>query len=182
MDANKPARAKKMLGGTMGSTTRAPKVHKGTFAEAFSMAQEATEPVFVPVTAWADDRGWSYMNLLTDTLNASGQLNYSTQYPGIVKAWHAHEKQTDFWMCLSGHVKAGAYREQDGAMWALVIGEKRPGVLVIPRTLWHGAATVGPTPAGLMYYVTHAYDAAKPDEKRRAWDSVPGFNWLAQNG
>src|SRR4030095_11670327 len=45
-----------------------------------------------------------------------------------------------------------------------------------------GAACVGRTPSGLLYYVTHAYEPSKPDEHRRAWDSVPGFPWLPRNG
>lgn len=135
------------------------------------------EPVFVPAAIHADDRGWSILNLLTGVLDAAGQINYSAMYPGIIKAWHRHERQTDFWLCVTGHLKAGVYRESDDQRWALVFGEKRPGVLIVPPTLWHGAATIGPDTAGLLYYVTHAYVPAAPDEQRRAHDSVPGFSW-----
>ncbi len=65
--------------------------------------------------------------------------------------------------------------------WMIVIGEKQPGVLIIPPPLWRGAATVGPQPAGLLYYVTQTYDRAKPDEHRRHWDSVRGINWAVDN-
>jgi len=30
--------------------------------------------------------------------------------------------------------------------------------------------------------VTHAYDAAAPDEERRAHDSVDGFPWTVRHG
>jgi len=115
-------------------------------------------------------------------MSSHGQVNFSVQYPEVVKAWHRHDKQTDFWTCLIGHLKVGVHRESDGASWMIVIGEKRPGVLVIPPPLWHGAACVGPAPAGLLYYVTHSYDPAEPDEHRRPWDSVPGFSWATRNG
>jgi dTDP-4-dehydrorhamnose 3,5-epimerase len=154
----------------------------GTWAQAHEAAKAGMEPVFVPVTPYADDRGWSLMNMLQGVLGPAGQVNYSVQYPGIVKAWHRHDKQTDFWMCLNGHLKAGVYRETDGAAWMIVMGEKRPGVLLIPPPLWHGAACVGPTPAGLLYYVTHGYDPANPDEHRRPWDSVESFPWGPRNG
>ena len=39
------------------------------------------------------------------------------------------------------------------------------------------ATVVGERHAGLLYYVTHAYDPAHPDEERRACDSVDGFSW-----
>ncbi len=163
---------------------QSPRVFTGSggWAEAHELARTNLEPVFFAVTHFADDRGWSLMNCMSGVMSAQGQINYSVQYPGIVKAWHRHDKQTDFWMCVMGHIKAGVWRESDGAAWMMVLGEKRPGVLIIPPPLWHGAACVGPTPAGLLYYVTHAYDAAKPDEFRRPWDSVEGFPWMPRNG
>lgn len=156
---------------------RAPSRFDGSLSEAFAEAQSAGEPRFVPAQFFADDRGWSLMNQMQGVMRPEGQINFSTQYPGVIKAWHRHQKQTDFWMCITGHLKIGVYREEDGAGWAMVIGEKRPGTVIVPPPLWHGAATVGPTPAGLLYYVTHAYDPADPDEERRAHDSVDGFPW-----
>ncbi len=158
-----------------------PQIMNAEPAAAFEAAREACEPIFVPVTPYCDDRGWSIMNQLQGVMTPEGQVNYSVQYPGVIKAWHRHAKQTDFWICLMGHIKVGVYREEDGAAWCAVIGEKRPGVMIIPPPLWHGAATVGHEPAGLFYYVTHRYDAAAPDEQRRAWDSVPGFPWAMQH-
>ena len=138
--------------------------------------------MLVPITPYADDRGWSLMNLLAGAMSAEGQINFSMQYPGIVKAWHRHDKQTDFWTCLVGQLKVGMFRESDGARWLAVIGEHRPAVLIIPPPLWHGAACVGPTPAGLLYYVTHTYDPVKPDEHRRPWDSIADFPWPPRHG
>ena len=145
------------------------------------MAVSESIPVFVPTRHFCDDRGWSLMNLLTGVMAPEGQINYSNQYPGVVKAWHRHERQTDFWLCVNGHLKAGVYREEDDSAWSIVMGEMAPGILIIPPGLWHGAATVGPDSAGLLYYVTQAYDIQTPDEERRAWDSVAGFVWTAEN-
>ncbi len=153
---------------------------------AHAAAKEGREPIFVPATYFADDRGYSLMNQMQGVMGPQGQINYSTQYPGVIKAWHRHHLQTDFWMCLVGHIKVGVHREDDGASWLLVTGEKKPGVLIIPPPLWHGAATVGDQPAGLLYYVTHAYNAQKPDEDRRAHDSISvngiGFPWHVRHG
>lgn len=149
-------------------------------AAAFGRAASESEPIFLPVPIFTDDRGWSIMNQLQGVLSAAGQINFSVTYPGVIKAWHRHHLQTDFWLCLSGHLKVGVHRD-DGRTWRIVIGEKRPGVLIIPPLLWHGAATVGHEPAGLLYYVTQAYDAEAPDEDRRAFDSVPGFTWSIEH-
>jgi dTDP-4-dehydrorhamnose 3,5-epimerase len=142
-------------------------------------AASEVEPAFVPAQIFADDRGWSIMNQLQGVMGADGQINYSVMYPGVVKAWHRHQKQTDFWLCTMGHLKVGVHRD-DGRTWKAVIGEKRPGVLIIPPPLWHGACTIGPQSAGLLYYVTHAYDPQDPDEERRPFDSVPEFSWAVE--
>jgi len=154
----------------------------GSAAEAVEIAQERTEPVFVPASYFADDRGYSLMNQLQGVMSAAGQVNFSVQHPGVVKAWHRHQKQTDFWMCLRGHLKVGVHEEGSASAWMLVIGEKNPGTVVIPPPLWHGAATVGSEPAGLLYYVTHAYNPAAPDEDRRPHDALEGFPWEVRHG
>jgi dTDP-4-dehydrorhamnose 3,5-epimerase len=157
-------------------------IAEGGFPSAHSVAVAAFEPVFVPVPHFTDDRGWSLMNMLTGVLTTNGQVNFSIMYPNVIKAWHRHLKQTDFWIVLTGHLKVGIHRESDGRSWLAVLGEKRPGVLIIPPTLWHGGATVGSEPAGLLYYVTHAYDPKAPDELRRPYDSITGFPWGTRHG
>lgn len=161
--------------------TKTPARFDGPVAEAFSKAAAARTPLFVPAVHYTDDRGWSLMNQLQGVMSAQGQVNFSVQYPGVVKAWHRHAKQTDFWICLTGHIKVGVYDQDTKDAWSIVIGEKRPGVVVIPPPLWHGAATVGPTQAGLLYYVTHAYDPAAPDEERAEPDAFPGFPWQVEH-
>jgi len=156
------------------------RVFEGPVERAWDGAREALEPVLVPIRAHADDRGWSYMNLMVGVLGG-GQINVSTQHPGVVKAWHRHQKQTDFWVAIGGHLKVGVWREDDGACWHAVIGDRRPAIVVIPPSLWHGAATVGPDPATLLYYVNEVFDPEHPDEERRPHDALAGFPWAVQH-
>lgn len=151
-------------------------VFDGDLAAAWESATAAGEPILVPAEVYVDERGWSIMNQFRHVLRPDGQINYSVIYPGVVKAWHRHREQTDFWLCLHGHVKVGVHHDE-GRSWQAVIGERRPAVVVIPPLLWHGAATVGHEPSGLLYYVTKAYDPDNPDEQRRPCDAVPGFPW-----
>lgn len=148
---------------------------------AHAAARSGPEPVFIPASIYADDRGWSIMNQYQGILGPEGQINYSLMYPGVTKAWHRHKLQSDLWMCVRGHLKVGVHRDSDGVSWSIVLGEQRPGILIIPETLWHGAATVGHEPAGLLYYVTRAFNPKEPDEERRAFDSVVGFPWGVQH-
>ena len=115
------------------------------------------------------------MNELQGVLQPEGQVNYSVQFPGVIKAWHRHAEQTDFWMVVQGQMKVGIHRSTDQTSWSLVTGERRPGTLVIPPTLWHGATTAGPVQAGLLYYVTKAFCPESPDEERMAHDAIEGF-------
>lgn len=158
-----------------------PTTHDGPLEQAFEIAKDKLEPIFSPAAVFTDDRGWSLMNQFQNVLAPAGQINYSVMYPNVIKAWHRHAKQTDFWLCLHGHLKVGVYDEQTNKAWVSVMGEKRPGVMVIPPPLWHGVATVGCESAGLLYYVTHQYDPVAPDEDRRDYDSVPGFPWETQH-
>lgn len=163
-------------------SVREPRAMPGSWPDAYQEALARREPVFVPARVHCDDRGWSLMNLMVGVLDAAGQVNYSVQYPGAVKAWHRHRLQTDFWCCVTGQLKAGVVREEDGSAWALCFGERRPGALIIPPGLWHGATALGGSPAGLLYYVTRAYDPANPDEERRPHDSISGFPWATRHG
>jgi len=150
-------------------------------SEAYEIATSQRRPIFVPTSHFADDRGWSLMNQLQGVMGKEGQVNFSVQYPGVVKAWHRHAIQTDFWMGLIGHLKVGVYDSDNEQAWSIVIGEKQPGTLIIPPPLWHGAATVGPTQAGLLYYVTQSYNPNAPDEERIAPDAFPGFPWEVEH-
>jgi dTDP-4-dehydrorhamnose 3,5-epimerase len=38
-----------------------------------------------------------------------GQVYLTTTYPGVVKAWHKHEKQTDTIACVAGVIKMALY-------------------------------------------------------------------------
>ena len=159
-----------------------PQSFDGSVKDAFDAAVRQGEPLFVPASIFADDRGWSMMNQLQGVMTPQGQINFSVMYPNVIKAWHRHHKQTDLWIGLTGNLKVGVHCEKSGRSWLAVIGEKRPGVMIIPPPLWHGAATIGPEPAGLLYYVTHAYNAKNPDEDRRAFDSIEGFPWSVRHG
>ncbi len=161
--------------------THTPQSSTASLAESFSIATEKRVPLFVPTTHFTDDRGWSLMNQMQGVMSGEGQINFSMQYPGVIKAWHRHHLQTDFWMALVGHIKVGIYDQENDKAWSIVIGEKRPGTVIIPPPLWHGAATVGNVPAGLLYYVTHSYNPDKPDEERAPYDRFTGFPWQVEH-
>src|SRR5919198_5397816 len=60
-----------------------------------------------------------------------GQTYLTTLYPGVVKAWHYHERQTDHFVCVRGMIKLALYDERDGSrthgtVSEYFIGEQNP--------------------------------------------------------
>ena len=95
-----------------------------------------------------------------------GQLNVSyVSSTEHMVAWHAHEIQTDYWLCLKGRFKVGWATEEDGCEWKY-LSDKNQKVLEIPPGTFHGYQALEPNSI-LLYYVTKAYDAKKPDEIRK---------------
>jgi len=80
-----------------------------------------------------DERGW-LMEILRcddDIYQQFGQVYMTTAYPGVVKGWHYHKKQTDNFTCLHGMMKVALYdAREDSATYEnimeIFVGEKNP--------------------------------------------------------
>ena len=53
--------------------------------EATLRAVEEVAPVFVPSNLFVDDRGWSIMNQMQGVLTKDGQVNFSLQFPNVIR-------------------------------------------------------------------------------------------------
>jgi len=104
------------------------------------------------------------------------QINYSIVYPGVVKAWHRHKLQDDYFCILHGMAQVGIYSNENGAEKHF-IGEHNPAVIHIKAGEWHGLTAVGSEPVGLLYLVTNTYNPTIPDEERAPFDSFVGADW-----
>ena len=137
------------------------------------------------LTKNADERGF-LMELLRsdDTIFTKfGQCYVSMNYPGVVRAWHWHEKQDDFLTVVKGMVKFGLYDMREGSPTRgeaneFYMGENNSILLKIPVGVAHGYKTVGVEPSLMINFPTKAYSRAEPDEYRLPWDTdeIP-FNW-----
>ena len=145
---------------------------------------------FKPLRLIPDDRGY-LMEVLRDDdelFKRFGQCYISATYPGIVKAWHAHQRQTDNFCCVHGNVKVGLYdgRENSptfGEIQAVVVGELNRTLVQIPPGVWHGWVCLGHDLALVLNVPTEHYDYENPDELRRPWNdpSIP-FEWHVKGG
>ena len=112
---------------------------------------------------------------------------YSLTYPGIVRAWHKHNRgQIDHFVCPQGRIKVGVYDDREdsptkGELNTFVIGEHNQQLIRIPGECWHGFKAVGTEPAILLNYPTNLYDYEDPDEERLPYDTdkIP-LDWDAE--
>lgn len=115
------------------------------------------------------------------------QTTYTETYPGVIKAFHWHRKQTDVWFVAKGMAQVVLYDLREDSSThketnIFYLGEKNPRVLLIPPGVSHGYKVLGNEPVGLFYHATEVYDPENLDEERIAFDSPEiGFDWRTKN-
>jgi dTDP-4-dehydrorhamnose 3,5-epimerase len=137
-----------------------------------------------------DERGWLMEILRNDDpfFAKFGQLYMTVAYPGVVKGWHYHKKQTDHFCCVKGMLKVALYDGREGSptrgeVNEFFIGEKRPQLIRIPAGVLHGMKGVGVEPALLINVPDQVYDHADPDEFRvPPHDNDVPYDWSRKDG
>ncbi len=131
-----------------------------------------------------DDRGRlaEILRADDDIYEGFGQVYFTTAYPGVVKAWHAHRLQTDFITCIHGMIKLVLYDDRDGSpthgeINEFYMGVHNPILVKVPPLVWHGFKNVGEHEAIVINVITRPYDHSNPDELRRpAHGDIP-YDW-----
>lgn len=111
-----------------------------------------------------------------------GQWSHSLMYPGVIKAWHVHRRQVDWWYVGAGVLKVALYDTRTnspthGELMELLMGEGQPpAVLRIPPGVAHGCKCLS-GPAHLFYITSRIYD---PEDEGRIPHDDPtiGYDWL----
>ena len=138
----------------------------------------------------ADERGMLMEMLRSDDpdFQRFGQVYITSVYPGVVKAWHCHEKQTDHFVCVSGMAKVVLHDTREGSSTQgetneFAIGWQRQRLLIIPPLVYHGFTAIGNEPAAIINVPTELFNYDNPDELRRPWDDPEiGYDWAVKNG
>lgn len=132
-----------------------------------------------------DERGWLMEILRCDDVffENFGQVYLTTAYPGVVKAWHYHKKQTDNFTCIHGMMKVVLYDARTDSstfrgLMELFIGERNPILISVPPGVYHGFKGIGTETAYFLSIPTLPYNYADPDEFRLSPDSpeIP-YDW-----
>ncbi len=117
-----------------------------------------------------------------------GQVYMTTTYPGVVKAWHKHEKQADNVACIQGMIKLVLYdpREKSSThkeVNQFLIGIHNPMLVQIPAGVHHGWMCVSKEEAIIVNIPTEAYNYEHPDEQRLdPHDNEIPYDWRRKDG
>jgi dTDP-4-dehydrorhamnose 3,5-epimerase len=111
-----------------------------------------------------------------------GQLSQSFMHTGVVKAWHVHTNQIDWWFVVTGTIKAVLFdlrrnSKTNQELNEFVLGTGgRNIILKIPAGVAHGLKVlVGPS--DLIYVTSSVYNPK--EEGRIPYDDPSiGYDWV----
>jgi dTDP-4-dehydrorhamnose 3,5-epimerase len=156
-------------------TTRTPRIH---------------DVKVKPLRRIPDDRGW-LMEILRaddpDLFVRFGQVYVSATYPGVVKAWHYHERQVDNFACVAGMVKLVLVDTREdsptrGAIDEFFIGTLNPTIVQVPNLVYHGWKCISVESALVINVPTEPYRYDAPDEHRIAPHDTLPYDWTRRDG
>lgn len=132
-----------------------------------------------------DERG-RVMELLRNDdsiFSKFGQVYMTTNYPGVIKAWHCHSKQTDYVTCVNGMIKLVLFDMRkgsatEGELMEMFIGDHNKSLVVIPPGVYHGWKNVAENESIVISVISEPYNNKEPDEQRLPYntDKIP-YDW-----
>lgn len=154
----------------------------------------------IPLQTHLDERGFFREVLRVGDIEEFGQWSHSMMVSSTIKAWHIHQKQTDYFYCPVGIIKVAlcdlrqfetllgwifnegvvswGTRETYPTVQEYILGDNQfPQVLVIPPGVAHGLKVLQ-GPAHLFYVTSKVYNPQ--DEGRIPYDAL-GYDWFKQD-
>ena len=136
-----------------------------------------------PLKQIVDERGAILHMLRSDAehFEKFGEIYFSMVNPGVVKAWHIHERMTLNYAVPVGTIKMVLYDDRPGSrtkgeLMELFVGERSYQLVTVPPKVWNGFKGIGVVPALVANCATLPHD---PDEIRRVEPSkspIP-YDW-----
>lgn len=104
----------------------------------------------VPLKKIPDERGMiMHMLKCTDAhFEKFGEIYFSTAYPGVIKGWHEHTKQTQFYAVIDGMIKLVLYDNRPKSktykkLMEIFTGEDNYQLVRIPPGVINGYKSIG---------------------------------------
>lgn len=124
----------------------------------------------IPLKQIPDERG-KIMHMLRCTdphFEKFGEIYFSVAFPGVVKGWHLHKRQTQYYAVIEGMIKLVLYDERKhskthGEIMELFIGEDNYQLIRIPVGVVNGYKCIGNKPSILANCATEPHDPTEMD-------------------
>src|SRR5579862_8008720 len=136
-----------------------------------------------PLKQIPDERGKVMHMLRADDPHFEnfGEIYFSMVYPGVIKAWHLHQRMTINYAVITGTIKLVLFDDRAdsptrGALEELYVGESNYALVRGPLGIWNGFKGVGIIPAIVANCETIPHD---PDEIVRLdpFDKKIPYDW-----
>jgi dTDP-4-dehydrorhamnose 3,5-epimerase len=142
----------------------------------------------VPLKRISDERGTVFHMLKrTDPhFKEFGEIYFSSIYPGVVKAWHLHDRMTLNYACLVGDIKLVLFDERQdsktrGETQVLYLGTRSYVLVTVPPGVWNGFMNVGTEEAFVANCATIPHDPAEIRRLDPHKNHIP-YDWARKNG
>jgi dTDP-4-dehydrorhamnose 3,5-epimerase len=142
----------------------------------------------IPKKKIFDDRGGIYHMLRRDDPEfiQFGEIYFSQVHPGVVKAWHIHEKMTLNYLVVVGSIRLALFDDREKSptrdqFQEIILSESDSKLVVVPPLVWNGFKGLGHTSSVVANCATEPHD---PEEiKRRPYnDSYFKYDWSQRHG
>jgi dTDP-4-dehydrorhamnose 3,5-epimerase len=117
-----------------------------------------------------------------------GQVYMTTAFPGVVKGWHFHKKQSDNMAVVRGTMKIVLYDSREGSptfgeVNEFFAGVHNPILVHIPPYVYHGFKCVSQEEAIVVNTPTETYNYDDPDEFRvHPHENDIPYDWSRRDG
>ncbi|MBP7828860.1 MAG: dTDP-4-dehydrorhamnose 3,5-epimerase family protein [Kiritimatiellae bacterium] len=110
-----------------------------------------------------------------------GEIYFATAYPGVIKGWHLHKRQTQNYACLQGMIKVVLYDPRPdsptkGEVQEVFMGEDNYLLLTIPPGIVNGWKCIGTKTALLANCATEPHAAGEMDRIDPFSPDIP-YRW-----
>jgi dTDP-4-dehydrorhamnose 3,5-epimerase len=143
-----------------------------------------------PLKVVSDERGWLMEILRADErelFSKFGQVYASATYPGVVKAWHFHKRQTDNFACIAGMIKLVLVDTRDesptkGTVNEFFVGVHSPLLVQVPNLVYHGWKCISLDASLVINVPNEPYNRDDPDEHRLEPHGTLPYDWTRKDG
>jgi len=139
-----------------------------------------------PLRQIADERGKIMHMLRCDAPHFTkfGEVYFSTAYPGVIKGWHEHTKQTQNYAVIQGMIKLVLYDNRSDSptyqtLMELFIGEDNYQLVTIPTGVINGYKAIGNKTA----LVANCADLVHEPNEMLRYDPIGdkiAYNWAIE--